>query len=549
MQNNRAVSLLSTILSTILILSVIPVNELRADEDLLGVYDCGSINVEYEQTSSWNTSSQANITLTNQSEETIEGWSIEIVYAEDVVLSDIWNALDLSDEETAPNTLIIGNEEYNCTIEPYGSVAFGLTVEGDEYPPEDPVSINLITDEEEEEITQEEIEPTETVEEGQFPFAIFAGSTTSDLTISGWQSNITGSVYTGSNFIYQGSELDIEGVVMTVGTIQPSGWQMYMSGSEENILPIEMPDWSEEIIQRADSVEENDVTISDETLSGDLIIVSEGDITLNADTISGEGRIILYSINGDITINGTQAEINGILYAPNGQVTLNAYDMTINGRIVADRFSYSGSILTVTANEDDLDILFSEPDPTTIPTPEPTPDITVTPVPTPTIAEDSFEIIDSDHDGLLDYMEEMLGTDPDDPDTDHDGILDGDEMDIGSNPFDPDSDGDGISDFDEDHDGDGISNGGEYATGTCMFAEDSDYDGINDYDEIYVNSTDPRDEDTDDDGILDGDEVVLGLDPADNDSDNDGTLDTFETSLQELSLDEFDRSHPQAVTE
>ena len=63
MNNNRAVSLLSTILSTIIILSVIPVNELRADENLQGVYDCGTINVEYEQTSSWDTSSQATIIM------------------------------------------------------------------------------------------------------------------------------------------------------------------------------------------------------------------------------------------------------------------------------------------------------------------------------------------------------------------------------------------------------------------------------------------------------------------------------------------------------
>ena len=63
MKNNRAVSLLSTLLSAIIFL--IPVNELRADEELQQEYGCDSISIDYVQTSSWNTSSQANITLTS----------------------------------------------------------------------------------------------------------------------------------------------------------------------------------------------------------------------------------------------------------------------------------------------------------------------------------------------------------------------------------------------------------------------------------------------------------------------------------------------------
>ena len=70
MENNRAVSLLSTLLSAIILL--IPVNELRADEELQQEYVCDSISIDYVQTSSWNTSSQANVTLTNETSEPIE---------------------------------------------------------------------------------------------------------------------------------------------------------------------------------------------------------------------------------------------------------------------------------------------------------------------------------------------------------------------------------------------------------------------------------------------------------------------------------------------
>ena len=547
MKDPRPFKALSTLLTAVFLLSSAPLTELRADMDTHREYDCDPLSVTYDQTASWDNTTQAELSITNISEETVDGWTLEIVFPGDITLTNIWNALDISDETTGADTLIVTNETYNAQINPNDAITFGLTAEGSDSAPVTPISVTLITEEEEE---QEPIE----IDEDQLIYAIFSGSTEEDLTISGWKTEITGDVYTGGNFVYQGSELDVNGYVRTVGTIQPSGWKTDMEGAQENIAPAMIPDWSEELLQRADTIEEDDITVTGQTVTGDLIIVSEGNITLNADTITGDGRVILYSVNGDITIEGTQAEINGILYAPNGRVSINAYEITVNGRIVADKFSYSGAILNVTAGEDDLDFL-EEADPTAVPTIDPTladtpePTLTDTPVPTPTIADDPFEVKDSDKDGLLDYVETMLGTDPEDPDTDDDYLLDGDELDVGTSPFTGDSDNNGVSDFDEDYDGDGISNGGEYSTGTCMFAEDSDYDGINDHDEIYVYGTDPRDEDSDDDTIIDGDELILGLDPVSPDSDNDGISDDHETFEQEISIDDFDADHPQAVTE
>ena len=54
---------------------------------------------------------------------------------------------------------------------------------------------------------------------------------------------------------------------------------------------------------------------------------------------------------------------------------------------------------------------------------------------------------DSDGDGLLDYRERALGTNPYSPDTDGDGLADGAEVDIhGTSPFIVDTDGDGLTD-------------------------------------------------------------------------------------------------------
>ncbi|MDG6225057.1 MAG: hypothetical protein QCI82_06045 [Candidatus Thermoplasmatota archaeon] len=97
--------------------------------------------------------------------------------------------------------------------------------------------------------------------------------------------------------------------------------------------------------------------------------------------------------------------------------------------------------------------------------------------------------LDSDNDGLSDYVEEsILGTDPFDPDTDGDGLIDGLEdrngngiVDEGeTDPLDPDTDGDYLLDG----------------------FEDSNRNG-----RVDPWETDPLDPDTDGDGIMDGEDM------------------------------------------
>ena len=106
-------------------------------------------------------------------------------------------------------------------------------------------------------------------------------------------------------------------------------------------------------------------------------------------------------------------------------------------------------------------------DPTPTPTPVPTDVPTATPTeeptetPTPTSEPSPTPIVDDtdqDLDGLPDYIEEQIGTDPLKADTDDDGLSDYIEVAIDYDPTNPDSDGDGIVDGDEDYDNDGLTN-------------------------------------------------------------------------------------------
>lgn len=167
-------------------------------------------------------------------------------------------------------------------------------------------------------------------------------------------------------------------------------------------------------------------------------------------------------------------------------------------------------------------------------------------------AEEVAEIprdLDSDGDGLPDWLELEIGTDPFNPDTDGDGLSDGDEYyKYGTDPLNPDTDGDGLTDYEEiyvygtdplnpDTDGDGLSDGDEVLKyRTDPLNPDTDGDGLTDYEEIYVYGTDPNNPDTDGDGFTDGQEIEMGTDPLDpNDP-------AFIAELSTINFD-FDRSN------
>ena len=167
---------------------------------------------------------------------------------------------------------------------------------------------------------------------------------------------------------------------------------------------------------------------------------------------------------------------------------------------------------------------------------------------------------DADLDGLSNVEEQdLIGTDPENPDTDSDGIGDGTEVRGGNpavpgdpqnrltDPLDPDSDDDGLCDGSgtvgsvcgtgEDLDNDGLREAGE----PDNLDPDSDDDLLSDGVEVRSNypgsvdadltrldaQTDPLNADSDADGILDGIEDV----------DHDGTLNVNETDPTESNVD------------
>jgi hypothetical protein len=165
--------------------------------------------------------------------------------------------------------------------------------------------------------------------------------------------------------------------------------------------------------------------------------------------------------------------------------------------------------------------------------------------------------VDTDSDGLPDYIEQILGTDPLDVDSDDDALSDSEE-DLNrngitenneTNPIKLDTDGDSLQDGTELGRVNGIPDPPGLAgtnllifqpdqdpnTTTNPLIADTDIDLLSDGQEDLnkdgkedFTETDPNNPDTDGDAIYDGLEVQAGASPLDVDSDDDGLSDPME---------------------
>ena len=140
--------------------------------------------------------------------------------------------------------------------------------------------------------------------------------------------------------------------------------------------------------------------------------------------------------------------------------------------------------------------------------------------------EHQMDTGDNDSDGLLNWQEDILGTDKNNPDTDGDGLTDYEEVYITlTNPLMYSTNGDSVSDGKQDFDHDGLDNIQECFYGTDPYGADTDLDGLSDYDEIFVHFSNPLLADSDGDGLRDAQEVTYGMDPMNPDTLGDGIPD------------------------
>ncbi len=219
-----------------------------------------------------------------------------------------------------------------------------------------------------------------------FEYALFTGNADTTLEMNAQKVDITGDVHSNSNFIYRGSEIILNGSCEAVNditiSVSDANYLDKVTAVKNETESVSLNDYSEEIY--AHLIEQgvpeypdwmsfsdayvdisNDIMVNgtlgvySSQFTGSGIIYAQNSINYSVGEISNSdgGFVVFCAANGNININASNTTINSIIYAPNGTVTITGSNVTINGRIIADKFNFWGSNLTINIGDSDLDIL------------------------------------------------------------------------------------------------------------------------------------------------------------------------------------------------
>ncbi len=246
---------------------------------------------------------------------------------------------------------------------------------------------------------------------------------------------------------------------------------------------------------------------------------------------------VIYSKYGDVIIDSTNVNLNGLVYAPFGDVEITAQNLNLNNVvIIADSITLDCPNVNANYSTNAGELVGTVSEVLNIPKNEWQYIKDENGNGLPDFFED-FEnwekLADTDGDGLPDSIEEYLGSDANNIDTDNDGLNDYYEI-FGTytDSAKADTDENGVDDGEEDFDEDGLTNLGEFLSETYPYTDDTDGDGLSDGDEVNEHGTDPLVADTDSDELCDGDEIILGTNPLVQDTDGDGVIDSKEKFSQ-----------------
>ena len=346
------------------------------------------------------------------------------------------------------------------------------------------------------------------VEVERFPYTLFASSSDE------------------SALMINANNVCVNGNVATNGTIESTSSNFNVNGSVYENCNYNVPNLVTSLTERFFSednvdtftedhvVEETNINI-DVPMDVDGTLEFMGNVNISADIMVLDDIIfygevenshdsIICSETGDITIDTTNVNLNGLIYAPNGCVDITAQNLSLNNIIViAD---------TIRIDCPSFNANYS----------------------------DSFGLVLGEE---IDKVRNDLNAD-----FDSDGLTDAYETYIIIKLKLKGIDVNGISDIgpDDDYDEDGLSNIDEYNYGTDPTCPDSDDDGLSDYDELFTWETNPNYWDTDDDSMSDGTEVNCGLDPLNPDSDGNGVKDGEEVIDQEVRLSSLSKISDEA---
>lgn len=477
--------IISLLLSMIIMFSITADTFAAYGGELARAYEAGDCTVTYTVQNEWDGNRQISMTVTNNGSETLRNWALKFDNAGEI--ADIWNASVVLNTD---GLCVIKNNGYNYEIIPDGSVEFGFQLRGDELAlPESVAMCNKNVDfTESAEISYEIrdnwddgfIAEVSVTNNSDVPFEAWRLAFGGNFEISNiWNVN---KLYTENGFLV---ENNVATVPIASGETKSFGFQgVIASGATPElsnfVLASIVVDTDSELPVEPDQPVDPDTPVLSDALT--LLCFGEYSEATNILEIYWKSNI-----NAPVSIYENNDGIGWNKIAEVADDT--AYNHEINENFLIKQIKVS--------QETENGVIESAPF---------------------IVASTENGVVctwlDSDNDGIPDYMETIFGTDPQNPDTDNDGLSDYDEVyKTGTNPLKYDTDENGVNDADDDKDSDGLSNKAELELGTNPSNPDTDKDGLSDYDEINKYNTDPLNADSDNDTLNDSDEIAIGLNP------------------------------------
>lgn len=202
-----------------------------------------------------------------------------------------------------------------------------------------------------------------------FNYALFSGSESEELRISGSDLLIDGHAHTNSSARVSGSNNVTTGRFEATGTLQFTGQGNTANPAVSNASHVPMPAFDADALRAMAEANgtvystsqhfpshqavngvlfvQGDVHLSG-TVEGVGAIVATGDITISGHLqYQNQGSALALIAGGDVDISGSNLDISGIIYAPNGQITVSGSNNTFNGALVANELKLSGSNITI----------------------------------------------------------------------------------------------------------------------------------------------------------------------------------------------------------
>lgn len=476
--------------------------------DKAHTYESADFTIVYTITNEWTGNQQVSVSITNNSEETLRNWAIK--FDNTGTISNIWNASVLKNDG---ELCVIRNNGYNYELIPDATVEFGFMQQGENLSL--PENISLCSK------TADSTASTEISYEiqnnwGEGFIAAVTIKNISNEPLEAWKLHFNGNFEICSiwnaNLLYTEDdsfkvENDITTTPIAAGETKTFSFEGKIALGEEPVISDFM---LTSIVINMEAGSDN--SDSDETVetsetgesseSGDTEETEEPD-TPDQPVEPEEAMILCFG-----EYNEEKNALGIFWYSTNeGKVSVFERSNEKPWTKIAD--IDEGNSYTYELSKDFLAKQIKVKQETESGTLESVPFVVA-------CTENGYACtwLDSDEDGLPDYLEELYGTDSNNADTDSDGLTDYEEiLSLGTNPLKYDTDENGINDADDDIDGDALSNKAELELGTNPADVDTDGDGLSDFDEIDKYNTDPLKADSDGDTLSDGDEIAIGLDP------------------------------------